>query len=302
MKTLIFILLCGIAKGAGESESLAMKLHDRIRDLSLTLLLLFLPVWQASASEEQLPLWEVGVGAGAFSLPQYMGSDERYTYPFVFPYLIYRGERWRLDRSGLRSRLFDLDRLSLDVSLSGGLPVKNSNRARLGMPKIYLTGEIGPRINWLLSESESNRWSVHIPSRAAVNIRGRYVGWVTDPYLRYVHHHPVEHGKIRFKVDVGALYGSQRFHETYYGVDPIYSTVVRPAYRAKAGLHSLFAKARVVYPMTETLGLFSSVQYRSLSVGVVKDSPLVKQTGYTSIALGLIWRFSESDEKVIIND
>jgi len=269
----------------------------------LTLLTALLLVsWQANAGEEELPLWELGVGGGAFSLPQYMGSNERYTYPFAFPFLIYRGERWRLDRAGLRNRLFDSERLSLDVSLSGGLPVRNSNRARQGMPNIHLTGQVGPRINWLLSESERDRWSLHLPSRAAVNIRGEYIGWVTEPYLRYAHHHSAEHGNIRFKMDLGALYGSQRFHETYYSVEPLYGSITRPAYRAKAGLHSLFSKVRVLYPITDRLDLFGSAQYRSLSVGVVKQSPLVKQNSYSSIALGLIWRFAESDEKVISDE
>jgi outer membrane protein len=255
--------------------------------------------WQAQAEEKALPLWEFGVGAGAFTLPQYMGSDERYTYPFVFPYLIYRGERWRLDRSGLRNRLFDSDRLSLDLSLSGGLPVRNSNKARQGMPELFLTGEIGPRLNWMLAKSDSDSWSLHLPSRAAINTRGKYVGWVTDPYLRYAYNQSVDQGLMQFKFDIGALYGSKRYHDIYYGVAPIYSTATRPTYVAKAGLHSVFAKARIRYPLTEKLGLVSSLQVRSLAVSVVKDSPLVKQKTYTSAALGLVWLFAESDEKVM---
>jgi len=253
----------------------------------------------AGATEEKLPLWELGIGAGAFSLPQYMGSDERYTYPFAFPYLIYRGEKLRLDRSGLRNRVFDSDRLSLDLSLSGGLPVKNSNKARQGMPKIYLTGEIGPKLNWIISESDRISWSTHLASRAAVNIRGKYVGWVTEPYLRYNYRIPVEDGSLRFKFDVGALYGSAQYNDTYYGVAPAYATAIRPAYKANSGLHSLYVKARIRYPLSQDIELFTSMQARTLSGGVVRDSPLVKSRSYTTIALGLVWIFTRSDETVM---
>jgi len=272
--------------------------HLRCKKILLIVAAMYMAVWQADAGEEALPLWELGIGLGVFSLPQYMGSDERYTYPFGFPYLVYRGERWRFDRSGLRNRLLDSDRLSLDVSLSGGLPVRNSNKARQGMPKIHLTGELGPQLNWLLSESERISWSLHLPSRAAINIRGEYVGWVTDPYLRYRYRTPVEHGNLRLKIDLGVLYGSQRYHETYYGVDPAYATAIRPAYKATAGLHSAYLKARLRYPFWNDMELFTSVQVRTLSVGVVRDSPLVKSRLYTAVAAGVVYIFTTSEERV----
>ena len=279
-----------------------MKLNILTRTLPLILVPMLLAGWQANASEERLPLWELGIGGGAFSLPQYMGSDERYTYPFAFPYIIYRGERWRLDRSGLRSRLFDSDRLSLDISLSGGLPVKNSNKARAGMPDIHWTAEIGPKIRWQISDSERIGWSAHLASRAAINIRGKYVGWVTEPYLRYVFRIPVSVGNLRIKTDIGALYGSQRYHETYYGVAPVYATATRPAYQAKSGLHSIYMKARVRYPIKDNMELFASLQARTVSAGVVKASPLVKSNLYTTAAVGVVWIFATSDETVMRNE
>jgi outer membrane scaffolding protein for murein synthesis (MipA/OmpV family) len=203
-----------------------------------------------------------------------------------------------MDRSGLRNRIFDSEHLSLDISLSGGLPVKNTNRARQGMPKIYLTGELGPQLNWTISENASHIWSAHLPSRAAINVRGKYIGWVTEPYVRYNYHTPVAEGNLRIKCDVGVLYGSQPYNQTYYGVDPAYVTASRPAYQARSGLHSAYMKARIRYPVRKNVELFSSLQLRSLSVGVVKDSPLVKSRVYSTVALGVVWIFATSDETV----
>lgn len=97
----------------------------------------------AVAEEIPKPLWEIGLAGGIFTIPQYVGSDQRYTLPLGLPYLIYRGEILRADRDGVRGRLFEADGLSLDLSFSFGLPVRNSNDARRGMPALLFYQVIG---------------------------------------------------------------------------------------------------------------------------------------------------------------
>ena len=60
---------------------------------------------------------------GATAIPHYMGSDQSYTVALPLPYLIYRGERFKLDRDGARGLVIDGGRVSLDVGLSAGMPV-----------------------------------------------------------------------------------------------------------------------------------------------------------------------------------
>jgi len=254
---------------------------------------------QSWANDEQQPLWELGVGGGALSLPQYMGSDERYELPFVFPYIIYRGERWRVDREGVKNRLFDSKRLTLDVSLSGGLPVNNNNKARQGMPELLISGEIGPKLTYLLNEGEEDDWRLQLPLRAAVNIKGKYTGWVATPHLNYNFHRDVEHGILKGGFDLGVQTNSLLYHQTYYDVEPAYATLERPTYLSSGGLHSAFFKARMRYPISENIEIFGAVQARTLNVGVVNDSPLVKNYFYGGIALGVIWTFDRSDEMVM---
>jgi outer membrane scaffolding protein for murein synthesis (MipA/OmpV family) len=250
----------------------------------------------AYAADEDLPLWELGVGFGGFSTPQYMGSDERYTLPFAFPFPIYRGKRWWLDRAGLRGRLFSSEHLSLDLSLSGGLPVKNSNKARQGMPRLHLTGEIGPRLNWIFYRQQGHDLRLMLPWRAAVNTKGKFVGALGEPELQYIYQAPMNDGYLRWKLGLGALHASQRYNDTYYGVAAAYATANRPVYQARSGLHSLFARVSLRYPLTHEWQLFLSSRVRSLASGVVKDSPLVRQNSYTTIAAGAIWMFSHAEE------
>jgi len=257
----------------------------------------------AIASEEkskvQLPLWELGVGFGGFSIPQYMGSDERYTLPFAFPFLIYRGKNWWLDRSGLRNRLFSHNSLSLDLSLSGGLPAKNNNQARQGMAKLHLTGELGPRINWIIYQDPRHDVRMMLPWRAAVNTRGRFVGSLIEPAMQYIYQKNMNEGYIRLKLSAGLLYTSQRFNDVYYGVSAIDVRANRPIYQARGGLHSNFAKVSLRYPINHDWQIFASTRFRSLASGVIADSPLVRQKSYTSIAAGAIWMFSHSKEHAV---
>jgi len=65
-----------------------------------------------------LPLWEVGIGAAAYHQPNYPGSDVRSTTRFPFPYVIYRGDWFRIDRS-LQGILYETRNIKLDFSAGG---------------------------------------------------------------------------------------------------------------------------------------------------------------------------------------
>ena len=54
----------------------------------------------------QLPLWEAAVGLVGFSFPDYRGSDETRFYALPFPYFIYRGDVFKMDRDRVRVPVF----------------------------------------------------------------------------------------------------------------------------------------------------------------------------------------------------
>jgi len=262
--------------------------------LSISMLAVICGFVSTAAADESLPRWEAGIAAGVASLPQYMGSDERYTIAVPVPFVIYRGDRVNLDRGGLRAELFGTKKVSVDASLGVGLPVRNTNRARVGMPALHFSLQAGPRINWRVYENESNEWTLRLPWRGVMDIKGNYLGWVSEPDVK-VHMNPAE--DISIRLTAGALFASKKYNATYYSVDPIYATAARPAYQARGGLHSLGVSAAVFWNINSRLRLFSSVRYRNLSPGVVANSPLVKSQHYVSTVVGLAWSFYQSDER-----
>lgn len=247
-----------------------------------------------AAAEEGLPVWEVGIGGGAVSMPQYMGSDERYNFAAPIPFVIYRGERVNLDRSGLRAELFGLGELTIDASLGVGLPVRNTNRARAGMPPLHFSLQAGPRINWDFYSTEQSKWTLRLPWRAVMDIKGKYLGWVSEPELQ-AECSPRDDITLRLKA--GVLYGSKRFNRYYYSVAAPYVTALRPAYTAGSGLHSLSVGGSISWKINERLRMFTTVRYRNLSPGVVSNSPLVKTRHYLVGAVGIAWSFYQSDRR-----
>jgi len=249
----------------------------------------------ADKAEKPLPKWEFGVAAGAVSLPQYMGSDERYILGAPLPYIIYRGDRINIDRNGLRTRLFDISRVTLDASISGGLPVRSSNMARHGMPELHFNLQAGPRINWKIIENRRTRLTLRIPYRAIMDSTGDYLGWVLEPDIAL--HKTFYNGRksTDIKFSAGILYGSKQYHDTYYGVPAAFATPSRPVYQAKRGLHSISVSGSIAYDLTDHFTLFSAVKYRNLSPGVIANSPLVKDHDYLSIAIGMTWSIFQSE-------
>ena len=124
------------------------------------------------------PLWEAGIAVGAATLPHYMGSDERYTFAIPVPYIIYRGERLKIGREGITTELFGQRNLSIDASLGIGLPVRNSNRARAGMPDLKFNFQAGPRLNWRFFEDEQFKVTARLPLRGVMDTGGRWLGSV----------------------------------------------------------------------------------------------------------------------------
>jgi len=266
------------------------------------LLLLSMGFGTVSIADEKTPkpLWEIGFAAAAVSMPHYVGSDQRYTLPLAFPYIIYRGKVLRADRDGVRGRLFETDGLSLDLDFSFGLPVKSdNNNARKGMPPLHLSGQMGPQLNWAVQQNERQKVSIHFPVRFALDTSQNYLGWVSEPSLRYERYDLMsEHKKLILRLEGGLLYASQRYNSYYYGVDTPYATATRPVYMAKKGLHSYFLDTALRYRVDNDLSLGLMLRMRTLSGSVNATSPLVRKNFYLSAGLGFVWSFWSSKEMV----
>ena len=258
-----------------------------------------LPLAAGAQEAADLPLWEVGVLGGAAVTPAYPGSSDRSSRALVLPFLIYRGKVFRADQSGIGMRLFDSDRVELDVGLAASLPARSDDvAARIGMPNLGTLLEVGPRLKVRLADlgSADNpaRLRLDIPLRAVVEVRGgvRNQGYTFEPKLVYETRSP--RGLWSFDANLAAVLGDEKVNRYFYQVDPVYARSDRPAYGARSGLMLIRTGASASRLINPDLRVFGFVRYESYANAANRDSPLMKKETGASIGAGFAWTFKRS--------
>lgn len=278
----------------------------RVRALLSGVALSLLLVGARTASADQQPLWEIGLGGGALQVPDYRGSDRSrvYPYPFVLPY--YRGRVLQSDERGMRGLFFESDRVKLDVSLDGSVPVASGdNPARRGMDDLGPTIQIGPMLRVLLwgrEQGPQQSLSLNLPLRAAFAFDSgvEHIGYTAYPNLSYRRDLPLLSGQPwKLTLTAGAMWGSEQYHDYFYQVDAAEATPGRPAYDASSG----YAGGRLMATLyrREPRRLWSFyLLYDSVRGAVFDDSPLVESEGGFTVGFLVAWfpfRSSQSVER-----
>ncbi len=256
--------------------------------------LLALPYCQG----EQLPLWEAGAGVAGLSLPNYRGSDVMQTYVLPVPYFIYRGEFLKADRNGVRTTIFGSDRVEVNVSLNGTLPVRSKDDpARSGMADLRPTVELGPTLNVNLWNSGSQKMKLDFraPLRTAITVESspRQIGWLFSPNLNLDIKDPAGFSGWNMGLLAGPYFQNSKYNAYFYSVNASEATATRPAYAAPGG----YAGSQFTMAMSKRFPRYW-VRYDTLAGAVFKDSPLVKKSNTVSAGLAVSWVFGESATRV----
>jgi outer membrane scaffolding protein for murein synthesis (MipA/OmpV family) len=254
---------------------------------------------QSARAEEEKPLWELGLGAAALRILDYRGSDQSYNYVLPYPYVIYRGGILRIDKETVSGRLFKTDRLFLDISLFGTLPVDSSeNDARKGMPDLDATFQIGPALNIRLlgNEPEDYHLVLSLPARAAFaadfwSVRSE--GWAFSPKLKLDKADFIPGSGLNLWASAGPLFATQPYHEYYYSVAPAFATAARPAYSAPGGYGgSALAVGLNKQYKRFIFGTFVNADF--LQGAAFENSPLVKSKSSVFYGVSVTYVFYKS--------
>jgi outer membrane protein len=244
------------------------------------------------------PLWELGAGFVAIDQQAYPGSSQSVRKALPFPYIIYRGEWLRADRSGLGLRAFESPNWELDVGISGALGSSSKNiEARRGMPDLGTLIEAGPRLTYFIDGRGSDSvWKAELALRSVLDVNDRFAfkGWSLEPRLT----HERRSGPWRLSAGLVALVGDNQLNATYYGVTPAQATPTRPAFDARAGLINWRLTASTAYQATPQLRLLAYGSVNTLSGSANEASPLVKQRDGGTLGAGIIYVWAQSKTQV----
>ncbi len=248
-----------------------------------------------------LPLWEFGVFGMAVSQQVYPGASQQLQRNLLLPYVVYRGEWFRVDRSGVELRKSLGPNVELDLGLAAAFGASSDDvEARQGMPDLGTFVEFGPRIRWTLHEGAD-----HGRLRAVLGLRGvldvtdhlRDKGMVLEPQLAYERR---TSGGLHYSASAGLLIGDERLADTLYGVAPRYATPTRNSYAAQGGLIASRISLYVSKPLAPGLRIAGGARMDSVAGAANQDSPLVQKTTGASVGLWLTYTLGKSE--ILVRD
>lgn len=253
----------------------------------------------ATPAAAALPLWEVGLFAGALSTPAYPASNQQTQAALVLPFFVYRGDFWRVDRSGMGARMLHTDRYELDLGFAASLPASSDDiELRRGMPDLAGLIEFGPRLKMNLSRPSSVRGedaglSLELPLRAVLEVNSslRQVGVALEPKLQYDW---VPSNRWRYSGALSLVLADQPLAQYFYGVESAYATATRPAYQAQGGLISSRLTVDSSLRLGPDITLFAYVRYALHNGAANQASPLFAQNHGTSAGIGMAWTLGRS--------
>lgn len=231
----------------------------------------------AETTAEPEKRWELGIGIGGISTPDYRGSKTNRTYIAPIPYVVYRGPIIRTDREGVRGDFLRTDRLEFTASVAVSItPDNDKNTLRKGMPELASTLEGGPALNInLTGDSFNDGFSATLPVRAVFTVGDgspEYIGMVATPSLIY---RQQLRGNWKLNLRAGPMFASGKHHNYYYSVAPEYALPERPAYDAESG----YSGFNTQLALTRRHGSFwyaFYTRYSNLAGTGFLDSPLVE--------------------------
>lgn len=246
------------------------------------------------------PLWEGGVAAAALTTPAYPGSSQSTNLVTPLPYVIYRGDVLRIDRSGLGARLVDDGNFEFDVGFAGSLPASSQEiTARKGMPDLGAMVEFGPRVKMTLAHlAGDSRVRLEVPVRAAIQVTGglNNRGTVLEP--KFVFETRDQGNGWRFAGGLSAIFVDQSLGSYFYGVPSAFATSQRPAYEAKAGFLGSALTVDAARNLGSNLRVYSYLRYENYAGSANADSPLMKQNVGTSVGVAVAWILGRSESTV----
>nr|WP_241664466.1 MipA/OmpV family protein [Ningiella ruwaisensis] len=284
------ILICGAASDARAADSAPPE-----RDLT-----------GFEAADEAQPLWEFGVGGGAIEVPNYPASSERNFVALALPYVIYRGDVFRIGGGGgARAVVVDESDFEIDFSLGGAFAADSDDKtAREGMPELDFLFEIGPQLIYKVKDFEfadggNGRLNLRVQARAVFSTDFERIddrGFVFEPELSYQ-----QRGRLfedtALNASLGLVFATEKLHDYFYQVDEEFVTPDRPAFDASGGFLGAEASLGFSFPLTENSRGFIGGSVRYHAGAANEDSPLFEKDITYSIGLGFVWRLYESESR-----
>lgn len=244
---------------------------------------------------------EIGMGAFAMNLPQYLGSDQSDSYVVPLPYIYYQDDKYKIDRNQFTGKLWQDNHYYLDLSASGGVKVNSEdNDARENMADLDWVFELGPSIKYYFAGDPLSRNYLFAEffTRKAVATDFTSVtnaGWRFGPSFTYQKAFSISsfqqgHGRFELTTRATINFSDDTYHNYYYGVSPADEQVSRAAYDSAGGYAGSDISVGLTYKI-DRWWFSSFTRFYYLDGAEYDNSPLVKERSNWSFGFGAAWIF-----------
>ncbi len=240
---------------------------------------------------------EIGAGAFAVQIPQYLGSDEEEHFVVPLPYVYYKDDNFKLDRNQFTGYLWQKDKLFLDLSASAGIAVDSSdNDARANMPDLDWVFELGPSLKYYLEGTPEQSAALYteffVRKALATDFQSLTdVGWRFGPAITYqkmIYHDALSHLELTAR---GAInFSDRKYSDYYYGIASEFENEQRKQFSTETGYAGSDLSLGFKYK-NKSLWFGGFVRYYNLSNSEQEQSPLVKKHNSWAMGIGMAWIF-----------
>lgn len=258
--------------------------------------------------EEEKPLWELGMVAGALQVPDYPSSSRSRLRGLALPYIVYRGDVLRIgDGQSARAVAAENERFELSMSFDAAFDASSDeNPLRAGMEDLDFLFELGPQLIYKAGEFEFDdggyadlQLALQGRSVFSTDFRGiDHRGYIVEPMLRY-RHQELFSPRLDVSVSLRPVWADRDLHAYFYQVDAGDETGTRPRYRAREGYFGSQLNVYATWHVTDRFRIFGRLEGLDQHGSVNRDSPLYDKDRTVSAGLGFIWSMFASERQVI---
>jgi outer membrane scaffolding protein for murein synthesis (MipA/OmpV family) len=256
--------------------------------------------------DDAQPLWEFGAGGGLIDVANYPASSERNFIALAAPYVVYKGDVFRLGGGGgARAVVVEDKNYEIDLSFGGAFSAdSDDNTAREGMPELDFLFEIGPQLVYRVKDFKfenggNGRLNFRLQARAVFSTDFEDIedrGYVFEPRLTY-QQRGVWQENTGLNLSASLIFASEDLHDYFYQVDSEFVTDSRAQFDAKGGFLGAELGASMSFPITKNIRGFASLAAQIHHGAANEDSPLFEDDITYSVGLGFVWRLYQSEAK-----
>jgi outer membrane scaffolding protein for murein synthesis (MipA/OmpV family) len=246
--------------------------------------------------KEEKGRWILGVGlAYAHGVPDYIGSDESRNLTLPLPYILYNGPKMKISSSGINRKLFHNDKLFVSLSLSGAIPVdSDKNQARKRMDDIDAVIEYGPSFKYFLqgNNKADSALFIDLNFREARTLKLDSLNFSSSPSVVFRKKLQQDYlgGRVSMSSTFKFEFVSDKYAQTFYGVDEAFETETRESYKAEGGYAGIRFNSSLRWQRdNQIVSLFFA--YSDIRAAKYVSSPLVKVTSHSLFGGSYFWLF-----------